>query len=169
MAAVPITITGMEVRDDGTSGNVTIVGMASLTGLGVGGGPAPGGQPPTIWDPKPPYVDIGGPGPQPGGPVGIWGPNDPRPTQPIVIPPGPTAPPGSVSLPIAPGGPNAGFPDVPGYPPYVSGGPIVGLLPIDPTPPPEGAKPPPPGGGWGYSPDYGWGYFPGTGGAGPRR
>lgn len=65
MAAVPITIVGIETKDDGTSGQVTIVGMASLTGLGVGGGPI---MPPD----KPP---------------GIWGPTDPRPTPPIYLPP----------------------------------------------------------------------------------
>lgn len=48
MAAIPITIVGIETRDDGSSGNVTIVGMASITGLGVGGGPIipPAGPPP---------------------------------------------------------------------------------------------------------------------------
>jgi hypothetical protein len=60
---------------------------------------APGGQPPGIWGGRPPnYVDIGGPGPQPGPshpiapggrPPGIWGgANEPFPTPPIFIPPG---------------------------------------------------------------------------------
>jgi len=75
MAATPITIVGIETRDDGTSGNVTIVGMASITGLGVGGGPAvPPGQPthPIVIPP---------------------GPDDPHPAHPIVIPEPPTEPP----------------------------------------------------------------------------
>jgi hypothetical protein len=59
--------------------------------------------PPGIWGGRPPeYVDIGGPGAQPGPShpivippdLGIWGPTDPRPTHPIVIqPPTPTYPP----------------------------------------------------------------------------
>jgi hypothetical protein len=49
---------------------------------------SPGGQPPSIWGGAPPYVDIGGPGQQPGGP---------HPSHPI-------APGGRPSHPIAPGG-----------------------------------------------------------------
>lgn len=88
MAAVPITLVGIETKDDGSSGQVTIVGMASITGLGVGGGPIKpplgfwGGSPPTYPDqglpgsqPHPdqglpgqqPYPDQGLPGQQPGG------------------------------------------------------------------------------------------------------
>ncbi|HEY4384162.1 MAG TPA: hypothetical protein VGN34_06765 [Ktedonobacteraceae bacterium] len=83
---------------------VTIIGVMTYTDVGVGGGPmpggpevshpiapggqpgypahpiAPGGQPPGIWGGAPPYVDIGGPGPQPG------------PSHPIVIPPDSIAP-----------------------------------------------------------------------------
>lgn len=92
MAAVPVTIIGTMTDKDGSQ-NVTITGMASLSGLEVGGGPigdehpehpiAPGGPPPSIW-------------PSPGHPAhpivippGIWGPGDGRPTPPIVIPPPP--------------------------------------------------------------------------------
>jgi hypothetical protein len=91
-------------------------------GLGIWGGPfdpprpthpiAPGGRPPGIWGGAPPYVDIGGPGPQPTPtppiyfpppgsqpPLGIWGGKpppyvdiggpapQPRPEHPIVLPP----------------------------------------------------------------------------------
>ena len=61
MAAIEITVTGMLYdKIARTSQNVVLVGEASLTGLGIGGGPMPpgpgGGQPP----------------------LGIWGPTDPR-------------------------------------------------------------------------------------------
>lgn len=111
MAAVPITIVGIETRSDGTSDNVAIVGMASLTGLGVGGGPVI--PPPGIWPgpgplPHPehpivlPPVDPGGP------PVEIW-PRPGHPAHPIVLPPPPggttPSPPGvSVKPPPADGG-----------------------------------------------------------------
>lgn len=72
MAAVELTISGvMYDKVNRTTQNVVIFGEASLTGLGVGGGPIiPPGQPP-----------------------GIWGPNDPRPSPPIYIPPEGTEPP----------------------------------------------------------------------------
>jgi hypothetical protein len=83
---------------------VTIVGEMYYSELGVGGGPiVPPGSPPGIWGGAPPYVDIGGPGPQPGPshpwvpprpgqPPGIWGgANEPFPTPPIFI--GPVLPP----------------------------------------------------------------------------
>jgi hypothetical protein len=76
---------------------VTIIGEAYYTGLGVGGGPmpggpgpahpiAPGGPPPGIWpSPGHPAHPIA-PG---GSPPGIWGGgNEGFPTHPIVIPPG---------------------------------------------------------------------------------
>jgi len=147
MGAVPVTFVGILAHGDGTSENVTFTGMASITGLTVGGGPplgtwgggnvpypehpiAPGG-------PVPPLGTWGGgnvPYPTPPiyfPPLGTWGPNDPRPEHPIVIPPPP--------------------PDFP-------------KPPVD-----GGVKPPPPNGGWGYHPEYGWGYFPGVGGEpGPK-
>ena len=95
MAAVPVTIIGTLTGKDGSE-NVTIIGMASLTGLSVGGGPitdephpehpiAPGGKPPSIW-------------PSPGHPAhpivippDVWptppNPDGPHPEHPIVIPP----------------------------------------------------------------------------------
>jgi hypothetical protein len=44
MAAVEVTITGMLYdKLNRTTQNVVLIGEASLTGLGVGGGPLPGG------------------------------------------------------------------------------------------------------------------------------
>lgn len=56
---------------------VTIVGVAYLTDVGVGGGPVipPPGTPPGIWGGAP----IPWPTPPIYYPPGIWGPNDPRP------------------------------------------------------------------------------------------
>jgi hypothetical protein len=84
--------------DQGLPGNQPIAGQ-----------PLPGNQP-GLWPINPPYVDIGFPGPQPGGPV--------RPTHPIVVPPGiwggsgepfpnppvyiPIPPPGSTDVPSTP-------------------------------------------------------------------
>jgi hypothetical protein len=51
---------------------------------------APGGQPPGIWGGRPPYVDIGGPGPQPTPTPPIYFPPEGSggtPTHPIVLPP----------------------------------------------------------------------------------
>jgi hypothetical protein len=92
MAAVPITIvgtlTGKATKEGDVSATeqVVIQGIASLTGLEVGGGPMPGGGGPPLgfWGGRPPeYVDIGGPAPQP------------HPEHPIVLPPDlpPTLPP----------------------------------------------------------------------------
>lgn len=92
MAAVPVTIIGTLTDNDGTK-NVTLAGLASLTGLEVGGGPImPGGGegPPSIW-------------PSPGHPEHpiylpptIWpdppNPDRPHPEHPIVIPPPPDIP-----------------------------------------------------------------------------
>jgi hypothetical protein len=91
MAAVPVTISGMYTNDDGTSGNVTIVGLASITGLGVGGGPVIPGAPPPNFPNVPPHpaFPIAGPGPFPPGagypPVVGGGPI--YPTDPEVPPP----------------------------------------------------------------------------------
>jgi hypothetical protein len=152
MAAVPVTLIGSVTYDNGTTQQVTFQGVAALTGLGVGGGPA---QPPLgIWGGAPPYVDIGGPGSQP------------HPSHPI-------APGGRPPYPSQ--GP--GFPTHPIYlPPIVPGGPPIDAHPEHPIvlPPPtegtgpEGGKPPPPGGGWGYHPTYGWGYFPAQGEPSPK-
>lgn len=85
MAAIPVTIIGTLTGKDGSE-NVTLVGVASLSDVGVGGGPImpPSGGPPSIW-------------PSPGHPAHpivippeIWpkppDPDAPRPEHPIVIP-----------------------------------------------------------------------------------
>lgn len=79
MAAVPITFQGILYPKDksGDPFPFTAIGLASITGLGVGGGPI---EPPPDIVPEPPLV--------------IWGGgNEPFPTPPIVIPPLPPDPP----------------------------------------------------------------------------
>lgn len=146
MAAIEVTITGVLYdKLQRTVQNVVLIGEASLTGVGVGGGPMPpgqggGGSPPGIWGggnvpmPNPPIANVpGAPGYRPPGDH-IWGGgNVPMPSPPIA--------------------------NVPGLPP----------MPDQPPEQPDAIKPPPPDGGWGWSPTYGWGYFPGTGGAGPHK
>jgi len=155
MASVPVTIDGVLYDKYGrTTQLVQLVGMASLTGLGVGGGPMPGGEPPGIWgptDPRPtPPIPI-----YPGGtpnPPGIWGPTDPRPTPPIYMPPGAGGAPGAPGVPTFPiwGPPGIDLPPGSGYPP-VAGHPL----------PPPGEKPPEPIIGWEakvfWTPENGWG------------
>jgi len=91
MAAVEVTISGMLYdRLNRTTQNVVLIGEASLTGLGVGGGPmppGPGGGPPVGGPPGQPIHPIWGPPgfnpPGPGMPPGIWGgPILPPPTEP---------------------------------------------------------------------------------------
>jgi hypothetical protein len=89
MAAVEITLSGVLYdKLSRTTQQVVLIGDASLTGLGVGGGPMPpgqgGGQPPGIWGgPIDPYPGHG----LPGAP-GTWpGQNPPHPAHPIVTPP----------------------------------------------------------------------------------
>jgi len=77
MSAVPTTLVGILAHEDGTAENVTFTGLASITGLTVGGGP--------IVPDKPPQ---------------IWGPTDPRPTPPIHLGPG-----GEPLPPVVGGGP----------------------------------------------------------------
>lgn len=84
MAAVEVTISGVLYdKTARTTQPVVLIGEATLTGLGVGGGPVipppgegkpPSGKPPGIW----------------GGP---WDP--PHPEHPIVLPPGTNVPPGT--------------------------------------------------------------------------
>lgn len=85
MSAVDVTITGILFdRINRTTQNVTLIGEAVLTGLGVGGGPViPEPQPPGIWpSPGHPAHPIA-----PGGrPPSIW-PSPGRPEHPIVLPP----------------------------------------------------------------------------------
>lgn len=98
MAAVELTISGVLYdKYSRTTRPVVLIGEASLTDLGVGGGPMPPGpgEPPVIWgpgDPRPqPPIPVY-PGGTPNPPV-IWGPNDPRPSPPIYLPPDTPAPP----------------------------------------------------------------------------
>lgn len=95
MAAVEVTITGtLYDKLNRTTQQVVLIGEASLTGVGIGGGPViPPGSPPGIWGggnvpmPNPPIANVpGAPGYRP--PLGIWGGgNEPFPTPPIFIPP----------------------------------------------------------------------------------
>lgn len=124
MAAVEVTISGVLYdKLNRTTQQVVLIGEATLTGLGIGGGPMP---------------------PGPGGPVHIWGPTDPRPSPPIANVPGlpPTQnPPGwglhpshPIMLPGMPGWPDPP-PTIPppGSPPVM----IPGTQPVQPiTPPP---------------------------------
>jgi hypothetical protein len=92
MAAVEVTISGVLYdKLNRTTQQVVLIGDASLTGLGVGGGPMPGGPPPWVSHPIPPVVwpnPPGGGAPVP--PLGTWGGDAPWPgyaTPPIYIPP----------------------------------------------------------------------------------
>ena len=90
MAVVPITINGVMYPKEKSAGAkptpCTIVGYAWITGLKPDQSP-PGSQP----HPEHPIVIV--PPENPGDPPQIWGPNDPRPTPPIVIPPTDQPPP----------------------------------------------------------------------------
>lgn len=76
MAAVEVTISGMLYdKLNRTTQNVVLIGEATLTGLGVGGGPMPPGP-------------GGGPGYRPEHPI-YWPPGtQPHPEHPIYYPPG---------------------------------------------------------------------------------
>src|SRR5262252_1818596 len=97
MAAVPTTLVGILAHEDGSSENVTFTGLASITGLSVGGGP----------------ID----------PPRIWGPTDPRPTPPIHLGPGgePGGPPVIGGGPILPDPPDGGAPPSGGEKPPPAG------------------------------------------------
>lgn len=128
MAAVEVTISGILLDKYSRTGRpVTLMGEATLTGLGVGGGPMPPGQggggesPPGIWGGNDPFPGWGLPGPQPptGKPPGIWGGgHEPLPTPPIFIPPHvppslqPPEPPapGSPTTPVPPPAGSTGWP-----------------------------------------------------------
>lgn len=117
MAAVEVTISGVLYdKVNRTTQNVLLVGQASLTGLGVGGGPIyPEPVPPSPGVPTHPIVLPGDPS---------WG--DPHPEHPIVLPPPnlPTEPPaGGVGKPPPPEGgwgyhPDYGWGYFPGTGPY---------------------------------------------------
>lgn len=127
MAAVEVTISGVLYdKLNRTMQQVVLIGEASLTGLGIGGGPI---MPPS-----------GG-----GSPPGIWGPPGPWPTPPIHLPPEGGRPPvdsgAHPSHPIALPGDPWWPPDAPqppqlpppGSPPVI----LPGTTPTQPiTPPP---------------------------------
>lgn len=126
MAAVEVTISGVLFdKVNRTAQNVVLIGEATLTGLGVGGGPMPPGpgQPPGIWGggnvpmPSPPIANVpGAPGYRPPGDH-IWGGgNEPFPTPPIFLPP--QVPPGMQP----PEPPHPGDPTTIVPPPAGSGG-----------------------------------------------
>lgn len=136
MAAVPVTLVGTIFTPSGPVPS-TFIGQAFVTGLGVGGGPMPGGQPPPlgIWggggvgD----YIDAGFPGPQPGGPTHIWGGGGVGDYIDAGFPGPQPRPPGSRPPPIISVPPNT--PNLPptGSPPVILGG----THPMQPiTPPP---------------------------------
>ena len=132
-----------------------IVGNAWDPSLDVGGGPIgpppgvwpPAGvvsppiyYPPEVWPPRPPgqggvptppiYYppEIWPRPPGQGGPPGIWGPTDPRPTPPIYWPGYPDLPPGPDGKPPEP--PQPGDPTTPVPPPAGSPGwPTQGIAP----------------------------------------
>lgn len=112
MAAVEVTISGVLYdRVNRTAQNVVLIGEATLSGVGVGGGPI--------------YPPSGGGG---GGGEGIWGPTDPRPTPPIHLPPGS----GGGGGPIIPVPPDSPHVPPPGSPPMIIGG----THPTNPMEPP---------------------------------
>lgn len=107
MAAINVTLVGL-----GNGEPFTFVGLASLTGLGVGGGPILPPEGPGTWPPqRPPHPSHPIVTPPPGAgekppvpPPSIWppGPGIDFPSHPIVIPPPvdpdkpPVIPPGSL-------------------------------------------------------------------------
>lgn len=146
MAAVEVTISGVLYdKLARTTRPVVLIGEATLTGLGVGGGPMPPGSG------------------SPGDPPGIWGgPIDPYPDHGLPPPTGIWPPPGRPTHPIAPGGPPPGIWPGPGPLPGIEH-PIVippENVPPDfkpPEPPAPGSPttpvPPPAGsGGWPVNP-----------------
>lgn len=162
MAAVEVTISGMLYdKLNRTTQNVVLIGEATLTGLGVGGGPMPpgqggGGSPPGIWGPPGPWpgwpADPGIPGNTPGRPPGIWGGgNEPFPTPPIFIPPNVPPPlqppqppaPGSPTTPVPPPEGSGGWPVNPVVPPPYIVVNYPGIGPVTVAPPASPAAPTP--------------------------
>lgn len=102
MAEVPIQISGVLYdKTARTQQSVVLMGKASIIGLTVGGGPIippeEGGSPPGIWGPTDPFPTppiVIPPETPSEPPLVIWGPNDPRPTPPIELPGGGNPPTG---------------------------------------------------------------------------
>lgn len=157
MASVEVTISGVLYdKTARTMQPVVLIGEASLTGVGVGGGPIipPDQGPPGIWGPPGPWpgwpADPGIPGNTPERPPGIWGGgNRPFPTPPIVIPPEQTPPGMQPPTPPKPGDPTTvvpgNWPVNPMQPPaymimnYPGVGPVYVAPPAPPTSEPKPA------------------------------
>jgi hypothetical protein len=160
MAGQSVVIVGTMTDSEGATKQVTIQGVGAITpvdpGYGIPAPPGGGGSPPGIWGggnvpmPTPPiYIPPVFPAhpiaPPPGGvvappiyyPPGIWGPTDPRPSHPIVLPEPPEVP---TEPPIAP--PGGGLSD--GWQWYYTDrfGWVLVWVPEG-----GGGKPQPPGGG----------------------
>lgn len=102
MASVPVTISGILYdKKKKTSQAVVLIGEASLTGLGIGGGPIEPepGEPGHPIEPHPEHPIVLPPDPD-------WPPIDAHPEHPIVIPPPnlPDPPPGGGAKPPPPEG-----------------------------------------------------------------
>ena len=153
MAALPVVLVG--TTQDGTP--ITITGLISIAGLGVGGGPiVPPNQPVYPEHPIAPGYPPGNypshPIYWPGMPPG-WGGYPPGGWPPVTPPT--TGEPPIPTHPIAPGYPPGNYPSLPIYwPGYPPGWPGAGGGPK----PPDGGTPQPPLMEWkvGWTPDTGW-------------
>jgi hypothetical protein len=112
MAAAEVTISGVLYdKLNRTTQQVVLIGDASLTGIGVGGGPMPPGG---------------------GAPLPPWYPGHPEHPIPPVVGGGPIYPPNVPPSLTPPSPPNAGDPTTPVPPPAGSGG--WPVQPIEPPP-----------------------------------
>ena len=138
MAAVEVTITGMLYdKINRTTQNVVLIGEASLTGLGVGGGPivppsGGGGHPPGPVDPGWGFPVEGRPHPE--HPIYY-----PPLVPPSLVPPEPVVP-GAPTTPVPPPAGTAGWPVTGIVPPpyivvyYPGIGPVTVALPVGASP-----------------------------------
>ena len=127
MAAVEVTITGtLYDKLNRTTQQVVLIGEASLTGLGIGGGPIiPPGQPPGQQPPGVPTFPIALP-PGSWGPGGPPGPGYPPSVEhPIVLPPDQVPPGMKPPEPPQPGDPTTPVPPPPGS----AGWPVSSIVP----------------------------------------
>jgi hypothetical protein len=132
MAAAELTFSGILYdKLNRTTQQVVLIGEATYTGLGVGGGPMPGGKPPGIWGgPIDPYPDIGGPVPQPPVARPPWWPGHPEHPIPPTVGGGPIFPPNVPPSLTPPTPPNPGDPTTPIPPPAGSPGwPVQSIVP----------------------------------------
>lgn len=156
MAAVEVTISGVLYdKIARTTQPVVLIGEASLTGVGIGGGPV---IPPPVKPPEPPLgiwpgpgdPDFPGDGKPPRPPVGIWpGPGDPDfpgGGRPPIVPPDqlPPAPnPGDPTTPLPPPAGSSGWPTQPIVPPPFIIVNYPGIGPVVVAPPATSATTPP--------------------------